>query len=113
MPRAVFVYGTLKDPALVASLVGRPLPTRPARLDGFRYIETPNRYPFIEPDSDAFVDGVLLLEIDVRSLELLDRYEDEGSLYWRREVAVNTDEGSIRAWTYVGNRQAVLALPRS
>ena len=102
--RSLFVYGTLRDAALVVELTGRQFAQIPATLDGYRRVEPDGDYAWIEPHGNAHVDGIVLCSIDERSMERLDAYE--GDLYERRAVEVRTADGlDIECDTYVGLRR--------
>lgn len=103
---ALFVYGTLRDPELVRSLTGHTFPTRPARLDDHQRITPARGYPYLVPQPGATVDGLLLDGIDPVSLARLDAYEEEGTLYRRRTVRVNTEAGEVAAEAYLGDAAA-------
>lgn len=100
VPR-LFVYGTLMDDDLVRRLAGRPLPWRPAVLEGYcRTLDPSIGYPVVHPLAGASVDGRVLEEIDERTLAALDAYE--GGHYRRVVVRVQTsDGGRTDAYTYV------------
>lgn len=108
----LFVYGTLVDPDVQRRVAGRTFTAIPAILDGYRRIEEPERYAFIEACAGESVDGALLLDVDATSLGRFDDYEDEGHLYHRRSVSVLADGNRRTAEAYVGNRDVVLSSPR-
>jgi len=98
----LFVYGTLLSPYYFQVIAGRDLPRRPAHLHGFRKVSSPRAFPYIVPDEDGVVYGVLIEGIDPETMKILDRYEDEGNLYIRCEVTVHVYEGEVKAFTYIG-----------
>jgi gamma-glutamylcyclotransferase (GGCT)/AIG2-like uncharacterized protein YtfP len=99
----LFVYGTLMEPDLVQQLTGKRFRTERARLPGFRRIQEPGSYPYILASVNHAVDGLLLRDVDADALRALDRYEDEGGLYLRTKVVVESESGSCPCETYVGN----------
>ena len=104
--RPLFIYGSLRDPRVRADLLGeRPgLTTCPAILHGYtRQTVSSFDYPFIVPaESDARVDGELLLGLVDADYAILDRYEDvDDELYLRAPVTVETEDGSVDAWAYL------------
>ena len=109
MPR-VFAYGTLGFPEIVHALTGRRFSSRPAVLEGFaRYRVRGRSYPGIVSVPGARTAGVLFDGVDLCSLALLDRFEED--LFERREVRVCAGAGSpLAALTYVvaaGRRQCL------
>jgi gamma-glutamylcyclotransferase (GGCT)/AIG2-like uncharacterized protein YtfP len=99
----LFIYGSLRDPAVRARLLGSQtiLTTGPAVLRGHARIMVPDfDYPFIVPA--AQVDGELLVSLESSHLAILDRYEDvDEGLYVRVVVSVETPVGARDAWAYL------------
>ena len=98
----LFAYGTLMDEAVVFELTGRRFRRQTARLVGYRRLSPQGGYPYIVPDRDGVVDGLVLREIDADVLRAFDTYEEEGRLYRRTEVMVSVAGRPTSAWTYVG-----------
>jgi len=98
---ALFCYGTLEFPEVLASVTGRHFPTMAASLDGYARYRVKNAlYPAIVQEKGAQTDGTLYGDVDPASMRRLDRYED--SIYVRRIVNVRTIDGAIRAaQTYI------------
>jgi gamma-glutamylcyclotransferase (GGCT)/AIG2-like uncharacterized protein YtfP len=97
---ALYTYGTLQVPAIIALIVGRPLVGQPARLPGYSRFRIQNRvYPAIIPAAGGDVPGILYPGLEVAELERLDHYE--GEIYERRELNVLVAEESVPACTYV------------
>lgn len=95
MTRPVFVYGTLLLPQVQERVCGRPFPSRPASLHGYRRgFVAGQSYPSLSPCPGASVEGLLLEEVDATSLERLDRYE--GDRYER--ISVRTE--GVEAWAW-------------
>jgi gamma-glutamylcyclotransferase (GGCT)/AIG2-like uncharacterized protein YtfP len=102
----VFVYGTLRDgEGNHHYLAGAQQLTRIAKARG-RLVDTGCGYPAMLLDEKQWTHGELY-EVDNRMLRRLDRLEgyygqnDSRNLYDRVEVAVETDQGSVRALTYI------------
>ncbi len=96
----VLVYGSLLDRARQREVVGRELRMLPARLPGFE--RRRRRYFYIVPRAEAETAGAILLDLDARDLQSLDRYEEVPSLYTRKVVTVLTDSGGqIACWCYM------------
>jgi len=102
----LFIYGSLRDPAVRARLPGiRPdLWTVPAVLHGHaRIMVSGFGYPFVVPaDPGSRVDGDLLLGLVDRDYAILDAYEDTAEgLYVRAEVTVESDGRRLAAYAYL------------
>ena len=95
----LFVYGTLLDDAVVAQLTGRRFPKQSARLGGYRKHTPAGGYPYIVPDVDGAVDGVVLSGIDDDAVRAFDEYE--GHLYRRIAVTVTVGAQPHHAFVYV------------
>jgi gamma-glutamylcyclotransferase (GGCT)/AIG2-like uncharacterized protein YtfP len=101
----LFAYGTLKDAAHVAAVVGRAVRCSvvgSGTIPGILY--DVGDYPALRP-SEASEDVVagLLLELDDAVLDDLDAYEGvaEG-LYIRQRCEVRLDDGrTADAWVYI------------
>lgn len=100
----LFAYGTLMDPGRLAAVCGRtPEGPVPAVLRGFIRRETAYGYPAIFPaEPEAAVPGVLWIGLTPLELVALDEYEDLGLAYQRRLLQVETPQGIVEAWVYVG-----------
>lgn len=94
----LFVYGTLRQPALQIELVGRQIPGEQDALDGYRRHDH-YAYPVALPETGAQIDG-LCLAVTPAELALLDAYEGED--YLRLRVQLRSGRS---AWFYRGNPQ--------
>lgn len=92
----LFVYGTLRDPAMQLRLVGRTLEGVSDSVRGFRRYQLP-AYPVALPDKQHTLDG-LVLTITAEELAVFDRYE--GPTY--RRIRVSLVSGG-EAWLYQGD----------
>jgi gamma-glutamylcyclotransferase (GGCT)/AIG2-like uncharacterized protein YtfP len=102
----LFVYGSLRDPAVRARLLGPrgDLSTCTAVLRGHVRMLVPGfGYPFVVlATPDDRVDGDLLLGLQPADLAVLDEYEDvDDGLYRREVVTVETPDGDRTAWVYL------------
>ena len=94
------------DEALVARLVHRRFRRATAVLQGYRKIAPEDGYTYIVPDATGRVEGLVLRDVDMAALRAFDRYEDEGRLYRRVEVAVTVNETLQSCLAYVGIPEA-------
>jgi gamma-glutamylcyclotransferase (GGCT)/AIG2-like uncharacterized protein YtfP len=106
---AVFVYGTLMDEDLLYSLTQCRFSRSEAELAGFERVFPSNGYPYIIPNSNKTVRGIVLLGVDALSLAALDNYEEEGSLYHRHSVTVIARGFLLPCEVYVGDVTALTA----
>lgn len=73
---AVFLYGTLCHPPLLAEVLGRAAAPRPARATGeAAYWAAGQAFPILVPEAGAEVAGLLLETADAGDLDRLDFYE--------------------------------------
>ncbi len=88
----VFAYGSLLDEEFLANLLGHPVPSDPAVLDGFT-VETLAAFdwPVLVHADGGTVAGRLYRDLDGEDLRRLDAYEGvEEGLYVRVAVPVRT-----------------------
>ena len=95
------------DKSLVYQLTGKFFPEIPACLENFKKLNSHFGYPYIIPDKDSKVEGILIKNVDPESLKKLDRYEVEGQLYTRRSVGVISGGERATCETYVGNPKSL------
>lgn len=98
---AIFVYGLLK-PGLRMYPMVEPYVVRsaPGTAVGRLYAA---EYPAAIFGEDGEIDGVVLWLDGGRldeALRMLDEAEDEGVMYERRTIAVQTDQGPVEAYAY-------------
>ena len=99
----LFVYGTLRDPQLLSTVLGRPL--RPggqhvARAPGWKAVHYPGRiYPALVRAPGAAAEGLLLIDLSPFELDLLDAFE--GAEYRRGIVAAMVEEELFEAGAYL------------
>lgn len=98
MTRPLFLFGTLRDEALLRIVAGRDLPTRPARLPGHRVVHVAGHdFPILVP-GDGMADG-LLVDPEGGTWTRLDFYE-LGFGYTLEDIVVETPEGPVSARVY-------------
>ncbi len=104
----LFVYGTLLSDRHVKLLIGRQVETESAQLYHFMRVVPPGAFYFIVKQHGAITQGRILKHLTRQELAKVDAFEDEGSLYYRKQVIVRTADGSRRrCLTYVGNIPAL------
>ena len=97
---ALFGYGTFRDDAWRAQILGADYPAEPARLPGYRRVKLAHSgYLSIERTQDAWVDGVLVT-LDAIGWCVADAWE-EVPTYTRIPVSVITIRGPVDAEVYV------------
>jgi gamma-glutamylcyclotransferase (GGCT)/AIG2-like uncharacterized protein YtfP len=99
-----FAYGSNMSRELMRRRCPAAQAIGPARLDGWRFLVTPDGYASIAPAPGSTVHGVLW-RLTPRHLAALNAYESlDSGLYRRRLLAVRTAGRLVRALTYVGRR---------
>jgi gamma-glutamylcyclotransferase (GGCT)/AIG2-like uncharacterized protein YtfP len=99
----VFVYGTLmRGEENHGSFLEGSGFICVAELPGYALYNVDRCFPGIVPEEGERVKGEVY-EIDSATLEGLDLLEEEGSLYIRRQVDLDTAEGPMKAFTYIWN----------
>ncbi|MCK5843174.1 MAG: gamma-glutamylcyclotransferase, partial [Victivallales bacterium] len=107
----LFVYGTLMNDQYVVMLLNRKVDSIKATLHQFLLMTPSWSFPFIVARHGAVTPGRMLLGITKDELAILDKFEDEGNLYFRTIVVVRDEEGKRRkCQSYVGN---IMALNKS
>ena len=93
MTNLLFAYGTLRDPDLLAGVLGRPLrrdAMLPAAAPGFAAVHYPGRiYPALVRRPGAATAGLVLTDLTPFERDLLDAFE--GEEYRREIIAVMID----------------------
>lgn len=99
--RPLFVYGTLRDPEMLAAVIGRKVPASQrlgARAPGYRAAFLAGRsYPALVPGRGR-ARGFVLLGLSGEEMDRLDRFE--GEEYRRAEIEVVVADGVIAAEAY-------------
>ncbi len=99
---ALFAYGTLQFPDIIAAVTGRTLAGTPAVLDGYARFGIHNEpFPGIVPSEPHQVEGVLYTGVMPGERRRIDVFE--GEPYQRETVLVRLpeDDASVEAVTYV------------
>ncbi|MCC6487845.1 MAG: gamma-glutamylcyclotransferase [Candidatus Hydrogenedentes bacterium] len=93
----LFAYGSLLNPLVQRSVIGREIKGTPDRLFGFKKTtlrDGDEQYPNLSQDPQANVEGQVL-EISDAELGRIDLYE--GDLYVRRRVTLAS---GTQTWVY-------------
>lgn len=93
----LFVYGTLRQPAIQRALVGRTLKGDVDILPGY-YRDDAGMYPVALPRESAQIEGEIL-HFTPEELDKIDIYEGDGY----RRVQVTLASGK-QAWVYIGKQ---------
>jgi len=98
---ALFCYGTLEFPPVMAAIAGRLFPGLPAVLGGYRRLGVRDEvFPGIAAQAGAEVAGTLFTGLTRAHLRRFDAYEN--AFYRRRLLRVRDAAGRARtAWVYV------------
>lgn len=98
---SLFVYGTLCFSEITEKLTGKNFQTECAVLKGYRRRRVAGAdYPAIVVDSQSEVDGIILKDVDKRSLAIISFYEGEYYSIKRLKVTINNQltEVSVFVW---------------
>ena len=102
----LFIYGTLRDPDILAAVLGREVPLealQPATAEGFKTVYYPGQvYPALVAAPGEAATGALLQGLSAAELAALDAYE--GDEYRRGSLLVRADAGDVNALTYLPAR---------
>ncbi|GAA2620812.1 gamma-glutamylcyclotransferase family protein [Actinomadura fulvescens] len=97
MTAGLFVYGTLRFPAVLEVLLGRVPDLVPATATGWRVRALPGAvYPGLVADPAGVAEGLLITGLAPAERRLLDDYEND--LY---EPTLLSLDGGEKAWAYV------------
>lgn len=97
----VFVYGTLRDHGVLASVVGHnAIETKSGWIDNFSArLAHGHHFPMLRPREGSRAEGMLLLNLTVADLDALDAFE--GETYQRQRLTVFSDDGTYQADVYI------------
>ena len=99
---ALFVYGTLCFPEIIENLTGKTFHSKQAILKGYERKRVKNAdYPAIVKNDNSEVKGILFLDVDDRSIQIINFYE--GDDYRSEEMEINTSDGFVKAKVFVWN----------
>jgi hypothetical protein len=113
MAEPLFVYGTLRDPDILAAVLARRLNGEamlPAVAPGFRAVGYPGRfYPALIRVPGAAAPGLVLTDLSPFERDLLDAYE--GEEYRRALIPVMIAEELHQAFAYLPAISVSLSAP--
>jgi gamma-glutamylcyclotransferase (GGCT)/AIG2-like uncharacterized protein YtfP len=100
MAALLFVYGTLRDPDLLAGVVGRGVRGLQSAAPGMAAVHYPGRiYPALLRRPGAAAAGVVLTDLTAFEMDLLDAFE--GEEYRREIIPVMIGEELHEAFAYL------------
>ena len=113
----MFIYGSLRDPAIFQSVCGHRFTLRPSHSDphtllaelailpSYRKVSPDNVYFYAVPDKTAKIEGFIIYDIPAEAMAEIDRYE--GKIYKRETVEVNTASGLLEANSYLASQKSM------
>ncbi|MCK4753330.1 MAG: gamma-glutamylcyclotransferase [Planctomycetes bacterium] len=113
----LFVYGSLRDPAIFKSVSGLGFTINPSKVDDETLFAEPAllpRYRKVSPDNVYFyavknassrIDGFVIYDVPAEVMAEIDRYE--GKRYGRESVRVNTAKGRVKAQAYLASTESM------
>lgn len=99
----LFAYGSLRNPAFIESITGEMHEGKSAVLQGYKKYYTPLGFPFILPHPQGRVYGKCYFGIAPDTLQRIDHFECEGTLYDRKRVTLSIRGKSVGAQAYIAN----------
>ncbi|KAB2954314.1 gamma-glutamylcyclotransferase [Heliorestis acidaminivorans] len=107
MNHRLFTYGTLMKAEIIKDFLLR-IPSEPIKslLKGYKKFPSPYGYPYILPDRNWEVEGILWEQLTDKDLQILDDYEglfENPQLYYRQQESIYIGRRMTKAWVYVGN----------
>lgn len=97
----VFVYGTLRDRTVLATVLGHDrTESQKAWIDGYgaRLVKG-EHFPMLRPIPGQRAEGLLLTNLNEDDLKALDAFE--GETYPRTPMVVSTETGQVNAGIYI------------
>lgn len=113
----LFIYGSLREPAIFKSVCNLFFTQKPDRLDRqtllacpallprYRKVSPDNVYFYAVADPSAKIEGLVIYDIPFGAIEEIDRYE--GKRYDRETIHVNTAKGLVDAQAYLASHEAM------
>ena len=96
----LFAYGTLRDPDLLAAVLGRRARALIAAAPGFAVVHYPGRiYPALLRRPGSAAPGLVLTDLSPFEIDLLDAFE--GAEYQREIIPVMIEEELHEAYAYL------------
>lgn len=96
----LFVYGTLTFPEVVFALVGKNFKSKPAQLTDYFVVSLSGlACPGLIAQKGSVAKGLVLVDVDKKSLQAIDDWEHEG--YVTKQVSVLCEGKKIIATAYV------------
>jgi gamma-glutamylcyclotransferase (GGCT)/AIG2-like uncharacterized protein YtfP len=100
----LFVYGTLCFPEIVEKLTGKSFQTENAVLKGYERKRIRNTdYPAIIKNENSEVEGLLLWNVDKRSLKIFSFYEGDEYASFELTVIVNSKHTKAKVFVWISN----------
>lgn len=97
----IFAYGTLQFPQIIKRLTGKNFAAEKAMLRGYRRLLVKGTdYPAVKKSRNSSVDGILLKDVDEKSLEQIIQFEGDEYEMVNVRVHVNGSETDavVFAW---------------
>ncbi|KXA95591.1 hypothetical protein AKJ36_00160 [candidate division MSBL1 archaeon SCGC-AAA259I07] len=105
----VFAYGSLMNPKFVEELLGKSVKLVPAKLEGYKKVQTPGRkYPAAVKHPTSSIKGELLLNLSSEDVKKIDKWEETPeNLYVRIKAPVMTKDGVRKAFVYITKKEKI------
>lgn len=106
----IFAYGSLMEPKILRSLIGRVPKMQKATLYGFYLvhhgIKKFRKYPVAVPKRNSKVIGKLLLNINQKEFAKIHKYEQTPERIWGlKRAIVSVGHKKLGVFSYLANRK--------
>jgi len=113
----LFIYGSLREPAIFKSVSGLSFTINPSRtndemlfaepalLPRYRKVSPDNVYFYAVADRASRIEGLIIYDVPAWAMAEVDKYE--GRRYDRETVRVNTAKGLVEAQAYLATHESM------
>jgi hypothetical protein len=113
----LFIYGSLRDPAIFKSVSSLSFTINPSKIDDetlfaepallprYRKVSPDNVYFYAVADTSSRIEGFVIYNVPAWAMLEIDRYE--GRRYDRETVQVNTAKGIVEAQAYLATHESM------
>jgi len=102
----IFAYGELMKDSVLLDLIGRIPEKKKGYIKNYeKFFDESIGYYGVRKKDGKIVRGIILKDISKEELKVIDKYEDEGDLYFRVKTPIYCDDGGVLdGFVYVRDR---------